>query len=199
MVTKNIKQNTNRNNTTIRKNNTTVIQLINIISILIFLGIILNYNYFIRCINYFIKNELNNSYILTYGILGILILLTFIAYKYSKLVSGILFLIIMIIVKTYLNKQTLIEKFEDNLDEQIKKDNNYDLEVTEKVKDYLKQQVIDNPNITNLEKDVINDIYDTYFLNSDNLQILKRFNDEASDYNPINNEQQIQDILNFYQ
>ena len=36
-------------------------------------------------------------------------------------------------------------------------------------------------------------------MNSSNLENLKRFNESASEYNPINNEQKVEDILNFYQ
>jgi hypothetical protein len=75
----------------------------------------------------------------------------------------------------------------------------YNQEIVETVKTYLQEQVNENTNITTLEKNIINDIYDQYFLNSNNLEILKRFNENSSYYNPISNEQNIKNILNYYQ
>ena len=181
-----------------------IITFINFIIILLFVGIITNYNKFTKCINNFITHDLGNSYILTYGVLGIYILISLIAYKYSNVSGVLLFLILMIIVRVYLKTVIFIERFETNTPSTTSKNVNietskYSDDITNKVKDYLKGQVSENPNITDLEKDVINDIYDTYFMNSSNLENLKRFNESASEYNPINNEQKVEDILNYYQ
>jgi hypothetical protein len=142
---------------------------------------------------------------MTYGVLGIYILISLIAYKYSNISGVLLFLILMIIVRVYLKTVIFIERFESGIPSTTPVVTNsqtsfiYNEEVVNKAKDYLKEQVAENPNITDLEKDVINDIYDTYFMNSSNLENLKRFNESASEYNPINNEQKVEDILNFYQ
>jgi hypothetical protein len=195
----------------LEKSSRYIIKFINIITILIFVGIITNYNKFTKCINNFILHDLGNSYIMTYGVLGIYILISLIAYKHSNVAGVLLFLILMIIVRVYLKTVIFIERFESNIpstttsiDSSIDSNNisqtsKYSEEVVSKAKDYLKEQVAENPNITDLEKDVINDIYDTYFMNSSNLENLKRFNESASEYNPINNEQNVEDILNFYQ
>jgi hypothetical protein len=189
------------------------ITFINIITIILFVGIITNYNKFTHCINEFIIQDLDNSYILTYGVLGIYILISLIAYKHSNLAGVLLFLILMIIIRVYLKSVIFIERFENgttiksttttttnsDLTPTTTTQNTENEEIVNKVKDYLKEQVAENPNITNLEKEVIDDIYDTYFMNSDNLENLKRFNESASEYNPINNEQKVEDILNFYQ
>ena len=187
-----------------------IITFVNIITILIFVGIITNYNKFAKCINSFILNDLGNSYIMTYSVLGIYILISLISYKYSNVSGVLLFLILMIIVRVYLKTVIFIERFESGIPNTIASINSnndtnsqtlskYSDEVVDKAKDYLKEQVSENPNITDLEKDVINDIYDTYFKNSSNLENLKRFNESASEYNPINNNQKVEDILNFYQ
>jgi hypothetical protein len=187
-----------------------IITFVKFITILLFIGIITNYNKFTKCINSFILNDLGNSYIMTYGVLGIYILISLIAYKHSNISGVLLFLILMIIVRVYLKTVIFIERFETdiprttvNLDSNnntnIQISSKYSEEVVSKAKDYLKEQVAENPNITDLEKDVINDIYDTYFMNSSNLENLKRFNESASEYNPINNEQKVEDILNYYQ
>ena len=200
-----------------------LIHVINFITIILFLGIITNYTKFVKCINNFINIDLNNSYILTYICLGIYIIVSLIILKISYLASSILFIILMIITRNYFKTLIFIEKFNNvnldetkttnldetrttNLDEtritnldELNNDNlDYDKNINNKAKDYLKKQITDNKNITELEKNVINDIYDQYFLNSDNLTNLKRFNEQASDYNPINNDQHVLDILDFY-
>jgi len=189
----------------VEKSSRYIIKFVNFITILLFIGIITNYTKFTKCINNFILHDLGNSYIMTYGVLGIYILISLIAYKYSNVSGVLLFLILMIIVRVYLKTVIFIERFESDIPSTTAADTNsqtssiYDDEVVSKAKAYLKDQVANNPNITDLEKDVINDIYDTYFMNSSNLENLKRFNESASEYNPINNEQKVEDILNFYQ
>jgi hypothetical protein len=176
------------------------ILLLNAILSLILIAIIINYSEFIKCINNFIIKDLKNSYILLYGCLGIYMLLSLIFFRINKFSGGILFIILMIIVRDYMKNIIFIEKFQLNdvidTSPELK---DYNLEITNKVKRKLQEQVSSNPNITELEKEVINDIYDQYFLNSDNLNIIKKFNENASFFNPVSNEQQIIDILNYYQ
>jgi len=73
-----------------------------------------------------------------------------------------------------------------------------DNEDMNELKNALKSQVDKDPNILEVEKSVINDIYDTYFNSSNELEILKRINESASEKNPISNKQEIKNILNLY-
>lgn len=51
------------------------------------------------------------------------------------------------------------------------------------VEEYLLKQISDDPNKTNLEKQIIKDITQKYFLNSDKLQKLSTFNEESEKMN----------------
>jgi hypothetical protein len=79
MINKNTK-NVNKNKL---KNNKYNNYVLNGLLSLLLIAIIINYNNFIKCMNNFINNELNNSYILMYGIIGIYILISLFVFKYK--------------------------------------------------------------------------------------------------------------------
>lgn len=182
------------------KTETNLSLLINILDLslsIIFILVLTNYNTFNKYINYLITKYLNNSIVLFNIFLIVYIFITLLISKKSILSSSILFLIFIIIVKNNINKTIYIENFIQNCESfiNIKKSDDY---IKKEVLKQLKKQVSSDPNITNLEKDVIQDLYDKYFLNSNNLTQLMKFNNEANKYNPVSNKQEIKDILNFY-
>jgi hypothetical protein len=172
------------------------ITILELILCLVFIYILTNYMLFNRYVNSMISRYLNNSVLLFNIFLIIYIFITLLISQKSILSSSILFLIFAIIIKNNINKTIYIENFiESFTNTNVNESNNY---IKNEVLSQLKKQVSSDPNITNLEKEVIQDIYDKYFLNSNNLNKLIKFNNEASKYNPVNNKQQIKDILNYY-
>ena len=167
-----------------------MVYLINILFIIVFIYILTNLKQFNESFNKLIIQYLGPSQLLYYIVLILIVCFNVILCSYSKLSAGILFIIFIIIIKHNINKSIYIEQFNSV-------DTNADY-IKQSVMEQLKEQVSNDPNITNIEKTVINDIYDKYFLESNNLDILTEFNNKASEFNPINNEQQIKDILNFY-
>lgn len=164
------------------------IYLINILFIIVFICILTNLKKFNESFNKLIIQYLGPSQLLYYLVLILIVCFNVILCSYSKLSAGILFIIFIIIIKHTINKTIYIESFVETNSDYIK----------QSVMNQLKEQVSNDPNITSMEKTVINDIYDKYFLQSENLDILTEFNNKASEFNPVNNDQQIKDILNFY-
>jgi hypothetical protein len=161
----------------------------------VFLGILLiliiiNYNKFTTYTNLIIKKYLSESQTLFYLVLIFTIIINLLLYKYSVFSAGIVFIIFTIIIKNNINNSIYIENFFNTEESE-----NY---IKETVLLHLKEQVENDPNITDLEKDEIIYIYDKYFLKSDNLQRLMAFNNNASKFNPVDNNQKLKDILNFY-
>lgn len=205
LINKNIMKNNLVKNNLDKKLSRYFFNILNFIISITFILIVTHYSTFVKVLDTFINDKLDNSYILVYGIMGIYIMISAIIYKYNNISGILLFIILMIIIRIYFKSITFIERFETDLSSEQEISSNketpitYNDEVVNTAKRYLQEQVNENPNITDLEKNVINDIYDTYFLNSNNLENLKRFNESASEYNPINNEQKVEDILNYYQ
>lgn len=175
----------------INKNSITfyIIKLLEIFLGISLILIITHYNKFTIYTNLIIKKYLAESQTLFYLGLIFIIAINLILYKFSIFSSGIVFIIFAIIIKNNINNSIYIENFNTEYSENYIKDS---------ILQYLKEQVENDPNITDLEKDEIHNIYDKYFLNSDNLQRLMNFNNNASKFNPVDNKQKIKDILNFY-
>lgn len=166
------------------------IYLINILFIIVFICILTNLKKFNESFNKLIIQYLGPSQLLYYLVLILIVCFNVILCSYSKLSAGILFIIFIIIIKHNINKTIYVEPFNN-----VETNSDY---IKQSVMNQLKEQVSNDPNITSMEKTVINDIYDKYFLQSENLDILTEFNNKASEFNPVNNDQQIKDILNFY-
>jgi len=167
--------------------------IINVCFITLFVYILTNFKQFNELTNLYILKYLGTSQIAFYIFLTFIIIINFILCNYNRLSGGILFLIFCIIIRNNINKTIYLEPFL-----QINNINQNTEYIKNKVMEDLKHQVSNDPNITDIEKEEINKIYDKYFLLSDNLNVLTRFNNKASEYNPINNSQKIEDILNFY-
>ena len=96
---------------------------------------------------------------------------------YSNIIGGILFICIALFLKLhykYVESFVLLRpsKVDNN------KLNDEKMELT--VEDYLLKQIEDDPNKTQIEKKVITDITQKYFLNSDKLAKLKKFNNDSN-------------------
>lgn len=166
------------------------VYLINSLFIIVFICILTNLKKFNESFNKLIIQYLGPSQLLYYLVLILIVCFNVILCSYSKLSAGILFIIFIIIIKHNINKTIYVEPFNN-----VETNSDY---IKQSVMNQLKEQVSNDPNITSMEKTVINDIYDKYFLQSNNLDILTEFNNKASEFNPVNNDQQIKDILNFY-
>lgn len=174
-------------------NNKNINIILNICFVSLFIYILTNFKKFNENTNLYIIKYLGTSQIAFYIFLTFIVIINFILCKYNRLSGGILFLIFCIIIRNNINRTIYLEPFFQNND--ISQNTEY---IKNKVMEDLKLQVSNDPNITDIEKNEINKIYDKYFLQSDNLNILTRFNEKASEVNPVNNNQKIEDILNFY-
>ena len=167
--------------------------VLNICFITLFIYILTNFKKFNELTNLYIIKYLGTSQIAFYIFLICIVIINFILCKHNRLSGGILFLIFCIIIRNNINKTIYLEPFFQDIN--INQNTEY---IKNKVMEDLKQQVSNDPNITDLEKLEINKLYDKYFLQSDNLNLLTKFNYKASESNPVNNSQKIEDILNFY-
>ena len=136
---------------------------------------------------------INTTFKLTI-ILVLLLCLAMIIYCYSKITSCIIFVCISLFLRTqfkyiesYQNPNRLISVSDNNpLPNSIP--NSIPNIILKKqtdliVEEYLLKQISDDPNKTNLEKDLIKDITQKYFLNSDKLKKLTNFNEKSEDFN----------------
>ena len=177
-----------------------------------FILYLINYqqsDYYLNQLFHFLS--IDNDIELVTFICGLLII-SLIILPYSNFIAGIIFIVVFITMKTnlkynnitnrvireFFNNPTPTSMISNQNGNSDDRENISDEEDVERVKDYLKKQVRLNPNITTLEKDIIQEIYDTYFLESDKIKLLKRFNENAAkQYNPINEHQKPLGIMDF--
>jgi len=158
------------------------------------------------------KIGINNTFKLTI-VLVLLLVLAMITYCYSKITGCVIFACTSLFLRTQFkyveayqepvrlkrSTETTLKKLNlvsDNIilpkldlpkfnTPKLSKNNNTkntkNKELT--VEEYLLKQISDDPNKTNLEKQIIKDITQKYFLNSDKLQKLSSFNEESEKYN----------------
>lgn len=141
---------------------------------------------------------INSSFKLIFCLV-VLLILTMIIICYSKIMGGILFICITLFLRTQFkyieafqkqgnNKSVVLnnqESFINSNNNNYNKNNNYnsnsgDNNIT--VEKYLLNQIADDPNKTSLEKKIIQDITQKYFLESDKLQKLTDFNNNSDTY-----------------
>lgn len=135
---------------------------------------------------------INTTFKLTL-VLVLLLLLAMITYCYSKITGCVIFACTSLFLRTQFKYveayQNLIrlsvptEPTPTKLNNNTENTKNKELTVEE----YLLKQISDDPNKTNLEKQIIKDITQKYFLNSDKLQKLSSFNEESEKYNIVAN------------
>ena len=138
------------------------------------------------------KIGINTSFKL-YLVLVLLSLGAMIIFCYSKISGGIIFICISLFLKTQFR---YVETFQSlrlsvlrNNNNRVLPKNNLKTQTKNKkdftVEEYLLNQIVDDPNKTDLEKQIIQDITQKYFLNSDKLQKLTDFNEESEEYSLV--------------
>lgn len=133
---------------------------------------------------------INTTFKLTI-VLVLLISLAMSTYCYSKITGSIIFACTSLFLRTqfkyveaYQNSKILRLRTYNNLPKNMIKSENDNIQKVElTVEEYLLKQISDDPNRTNLEKQIIKDITQKYFLNSDNLKKLTDFNEESEKNN----------------
>ena len=132
---------------------------------------------------------INTTFKLTI-VLVLLISLAMITYCYSKITGCIIFACTSLFLRTqfkyveaYQNKRLRVRTYNNLPKNMIKSENDNIQKVELTVEEYLLKQISDDPNRTNLEKQIIKDITQKYFLNSDNLKKLTDFNEESEKNN----------------
>lgn len=86
-----------------------------------------------------------------------------------------------------------------NSDELVNADINKQIsEMQAEQEKYLLEQIQTDPNKTQLDKDIMQDLTQQYFTSSDTLPILRAFNRNAQEANPVPGDQLIRDILRDY-
>ena len=138
------------------------------------------------------KIGINTSFKLTL-FLVLLLMVALVLYCYSKIVGGIIFICVSLFLKTQFKYveafqppiRLTVSKGSNKLfsKKNINKQNSNKKDFT--VEEYLLNQIADDPNKTDLEKKIIQDITQKYFLNSDKLQKLNDFNDESEEYSVV--------------
>jgi hypothetical protein len=115
--------------------------------------------------------------------------------KYSRIIAGFIFIIVFMIFKTQL---AFVEMFTvDPAQEDSSTTPNEDItkamtaQDIETAKQFLYKQVESDPNKTPLEKEVVNNLINTYFGKSDKLKDLMNFNVSALVANPIPGDQKL--------
>ena len=119
---------------------------------------------------------INTTFKLTL-VLVLLLCLAMIIYCYSKITGCVIFACTSLFLRTQFK---YVEAYQELSKNNITK-NTKNKELT--VEEYLLKQISDDPNKTNLEKQIIKDITQKYFLNSDKLQKLSTFNEESEKMN----------------
>lgn len=130
-------------------------------------------------------------------VLVLLLCLAMITYCYSKIIGCIIFTCTSVFLRTqfkyveaFKESKRLKARTDNNLPKNSSKnetENNIKQKGELTVEEYLLKQISDDPNKTNLEKKIIKDITQKYFLNSDKLQKLTTFNEESEKMNIANN------------
>jgi hypothetical protein len=108
-------------------------------------------------------------------------------YRYSRVISGYIFILLFYVVNTQMRYRELFqaETTTTTSTNPIKDPLNLtpgDLSLAE---DFLIKQTQSDPNKTQLEKNVVTDIIKQYFLKSNKLTELRDFNDRALQANPV--------------
>lgn len=135
---------------------------------------------------------INTSFKLTL-FLVLILMVALVLYCYSKIIGGIIFICVSLFLKTQFK---YVEPFQPPIRLTVRKDDNYrtlkkvikpqnNIKRDFTVEEYLLNQIADDPNKTDLEKKIIQDITQKYFLNSDKLQKLKDFNEESDEYSVV--------------
>lgn len=119
---------------------------------------------------------INTTFKLTI-VLVLLLCLAMIIYCYSKITGCVIFACTSLFLRTQFK---YVESYQE-LPKNNNTENTKNKELT--VEEYLLKQISDDPNKTNLEKQIIKDITQKYFLNSDKLQKLSTFNEESEKMN----------------
>lgn len=131
---------------------------------------------------------INTTFKLTL-VLVLLLLLAMITYCYSKITGCVIFACTSLFLRTqfkYVEAYQNLVRLSVSTEPTPTKSNNNTKNTKNKeltVEEYLLKQISDDPNKTNLEKQIIKDITQKYFLNSDKLQKLSSFNEESEKYN----------------
>lgn len=133
---------------------------------------------------------INTTFKLTI-VLVVLLSFAMLIYCYSKITGCVIFACTTLFLRTQF---TYVETFQESTRTRVKLKGGYDNATIKNnkkktkhqeeltVEEYLLNQISDDPNKTNLEKDLIKDITKKYFLNSDKLKKLTDFNEESEDY-----------------
>tara|TARA_B100000242_G_scaffold267740_1_gene217386 strand:+ start:850 stop:1386 length:537 start_codon:yes stop_codon:yes gene_type:complete len=138
------------------------------------------------------KIGINTSFKLTLSLV-LLLMVALVLYCYSKIIGSIIFICVSLFLKTQFK---YVEAFQQPIRLSLRKDSNtvfpkkeINKQTSNKkdftVEEYLLNQIADDPNKTDLEKKIIQDITQKYFLNSDKLQKLTDFNDESEEYSVV--------------
>lgn len=109
-------------------------------------------------------------------------------YRYSRVISGYVFILLFYVVNTQMRYRELFQTEADTTTTTTKPIidplnlTSGDLSLAE---DFLIKQTQSDPNKTQLEKNVVSDIIKQYFLKSNKLTELRDFNDRALQANPV--------------
>jgi hypothetical protein len=120
------------------------------------------------------RSNITTSFQVTLILFILVIISIFVYCHISKIIGGILFIVISIFLNTHFK---YIEAFTN--DTLTSNDELFS------VTNYLLKQIEADPNKTQLEKEVINDITTKYFINSDKLNTLTKFNNISNTYSLI--------------
>lgn len=98
--------------------------------------------------------------------------------------------------KNYSNESFVNSKSSNTIDNRTTSEQ-VDETIAEQEK-YLIEQIQSDPNKTQLDKEIMEDLTKQYFSSSNTLPLLRTFNDDAQNANPIPGDQLIRDILRDY-
>jgi hypothetical protein len=151
-------------------------------------------DYLTLATKYHINNTIFGIFLLILAGLGIYTL------KINKTVSVLVFILFFMLIRTRFTYVELFSNKESFASEFSVSSQTPDPNATEpllvaqelqKAQDFLKKQIQADPNKTQMEKQIIDDIINNYFVKSDKLKQLSNFNISAQVSNPIPGDQKL--------
>ena len=172
-----------------------VLEAISIITFITIFCTFADIDYLTLANKYHINNTIFGLILLCLACFGIYML------RHNKTISTLVFILFFMIMRTRFNYIELFTNPREAFGTEFSVDSQEpDTTATqpllvaqelETVKDFLIKQIESDPNKTKLEKQVIDDIINQYFIKSDKLKQLSNFNVSAQVANPIPGDQKL--------
>ncbi len=172
-----------------------VLELFSIITFVIIFCTFPDIDYLTLANKYHLNNTIFSLILLCIACAGIYML------RISKTIAVLVFIIFFMIMRTRFNYIELFTNPREAFEVEFSVDSQVpDTTVTQpllvaqdlkKAQDFLIKQIDSDPNKTKMEKSVINNIINHYFVKSDKLKQLRNFNVSAQVANPIPGDQKL--------